>query len=181
VLAESLVRRLPAIQRLYVAARGAHVETETAQRDQRSAADAGDSPRRRLPRLWSFAAGRAPMVPVHSAELVGFAESHVVEQLVYLEPPEGLLGRALRRALRTDPGFAVAAHAFASAGAKTPEATLEVSAPNALLPAAAFAVTLVLALLERKVPAGLSSAREALPPTLVLGELEKRGVTLRAG
>jgi hypothetical protein len=186
VLAESLVRRLPAIQRLYVAALGAHDDSDTARRDRRTAAGASDSPPRahRLPRIWRFEPplGRCPMVPAHSAELAAFAESHCVEELVYLEPPTGLMGRALRRLLAGSaaPGFAIAAQAFAgNTRGAAPDAALEVSAPNALLPAAAFAVTLVQALLERRVAAGLSSAREALPPALLLADLEKRGVRVR--
>jgi hypothetical protein len=47
-----------------------------------------------------------------------------------------------------------------------------------LIPAAALASAITGAILEGTVPAGLSTAREALHPALLLGELEKRGVRI---
>jgi hypothetical protein len=175
VLAEALVRRLPEIRRLRVASTGAWTETETARRDvaaTRRDDEAGSVRARWLPELWRFAdpIGTRAVVPGSSPDLDGFAETHCVDELVYLEPPRGVLGRGLGRLIARTPeqGFAVSARAD--------EATLELHALNALVPAAALAGVLAAAMLEGRIPAGLSAPRDALNPSLVLAELEKRGV-----
>jgi hypothetical protein len=189
ILAESLVRRVPSIASLRIASTGPFVATETAQRDQRSLrmALAGAEARRgrRLPELWRFSdpVGRRAVASAPCADLAGFTEMHCVEELEYLEPREGALARVVARVVARSPktGFAVAARAFSAASRSEPAAEIEVSTPDILALAAALAGALVAAILEGRVPAGLSNAREALSPSLVLGELEKRGARVRVG
>lgn len=189
ILAEALVRKLPAIRRLRIASTGRYAETETARRDlQTIPTPLGDIPtrfalRRLLPEIWRFAEpiGACPVVPSSSPDLEGFAESHCVETLTYLEPPRGALGRSLRRlvALQPDAGFALAATASCDPDpAAPPTAGIALFAHNVLIPAAALAATLASAILDGSVPAGLSTPREALHPAIALGELEKRGVRI---
>jgi hypothetical protein len=191
VLAEALVRRLPEIRRLRLASTGPYAETETARRDLAAALTPGGdegarSARSRwLPELWRFAEpiGTRAVVPAHSPDLERFAESHCVDELVYLEPPRGVLGRGLRRLISRAPeaGFGLAAAATAGPDpAAPPVATLELFAPSPLVPAAALAAVLAAAMLEGRVPAGLSAPREALNPSVLLAELEKRGVRISA-
>ncbi len=187
LLAESLVRRVASIRSLRIASTGSFVATETAQRDQRSLRMmlAGAEPRRarRLPELWRFSdpVGRRAVASAPCADLAGFAEMHCVEELAYLEPREGTLARAVARVIARSPqtGFAVAARAYSAASRSEPVAEIEVSTPDILALAAALVGTLCAALLEGRVPAGLSNAREALSPGVVLGELEKRGARIR--
>jgi hypothetical protein len=191
LLAESLVRRLPSIARLELASTGPFVETETAARDQGRARDraALDGARRgrRWPELWRFAdpIGRVALASAASADLAGFAEKHCVGELRYREPRAGTLSRALDRVLarRARAGFAVAARAFAAPDARAPAAEVELFAADAVAPGAALVGATAAALLEGRVAAGLSLAREAISPAVALGELEKRGarVSFRAG
>lgn len=185
VLAESLVRRVPSIHGLRIASTGPFVGSETAARDQRTQRMglAGEARRgRRLPELWRFSdpVGRRAVASATSADLVGFAESHLVQELVYLEPREGALARAMARvvARSAGAGFAVGARAFLAASDSDPAAEVEVSAPDILALAAAFAVAVTAAVLEGKIAPGLSTAREALSPTALLVELEKRGARI---
>jgi len=188
ILAEALVRRLPAIHRLRVASTGAYAETETARRDLPALpTPPGDvsALARWVPELWRFAApiGRRPVVPSMSFDLEGFAASHCVGELVYLEAPRGVLGRSLRRlvARQPDAGFGLAATASCDADpARAPTAGIELFAQSPLIPAAALAGSLVAAILEGRVSAGLSTPREALNPVVALAELEKRGVRVSA-
>lgn len=188
ILAEALVRRLPAIRLLRIVSTGAYAETETARRDLPALATPRGDARalaRWVPELWRFAApiGRRPVVRATSFDLEGFAESHCVGELVYSEPPRGLLGRSLRRlvARQPDAGFGLAAVASCDADpAAPPTAGIELFAQSALIPAAALAGSLASAILEGRVPAGLSTPREALNPVVALAELEKRGVRLSA-
>jgi len=187
LLAEALVRRLPSIARLELASTGPFVGTETAARDQGRAREraALDRTRRggRWPELWRFAdpVGRVAVASASSSDLAGFAERHCVGELRYLEPKVGPLGRALDRVLgrRAQTGFAVAARAFAAADARAPAALLELVAADPISPAAALAGAIAAALLEGRVAAGLSLAREAISPAAALGELEKRGARVR--
>jgi len=187
ILAEALVRRLPAIRRLRIASTGAYAETETARRDLQPLptpardADGRGALRRLLPELWRFAEpiGMRPVVASSSPDLEGFAASHCVETLRYLEPPRGVIGRSLRRlvAPKPDAGFGLAATAACDPDpAAPPTAAIELFAQNALIPAAALAGSLVAAILDGRVPAGLSTPREAIHPAVALGDLEKRGV-----
>ncbi|HKC51618.1 MAG TPA: hypothetical protein VKF60_12550, partial [Myxococcota bacterium] len=138
---------------------------------------------RRLPELWRFSdpVGRRAVAGAPCADLAGFAEMHCVEELAYLEPREGTLARVVARVVARSPqtGFAVGARAYTAAGHREPVAEIEVSTPDILALAAALAGALTAALLDGRVPAGLSNAREALSPALVLGELEKRGARIR--
>lgn len=185
LLAESLVRRVSSIRSLRIASTGPYVATETALRDQRALrmTHAGNGRARRLPELWRFSepVGRRAVASAACADLVGFAEMHCVEELVYLEPSEGALARVVARVVARSPGtgFAVSARAFTAASAHEPAAEIEVSTPDILALAAALVGSLTAALLEGRVPAGLSSAREALSPAVLLGELEKRGARIR--
>ncbi|MGH9886919.1 MAG: hypothetical protein ACREBE_15415, partial [bacterium] len=134
---------------------------------------------------WRFAApiGRRPVVPSTSFDLEGFAESHCVGRLDYLEPPRGALGRSLRRlvARQPDAGFGLAAVASCDADPAAPaSAGIELFAQSPLIPAAALAGALASAILAGRVPAGLSTPREALNPVAALAELEKRGVRVSA-
>jgi len=191
ILAEALVRKLPAIRRLRIASTGSYAETETARRDlQRFPTPHGDvstrdALRRLLPELWRFAEpiGMRPVAPSFSPDLEGFAESHCVETLSYLEPSRGVIGRSLRRlvARQPDAGFGLAATASCDPDpAAPPTAGIELFAHNTLIPAAAIACALSVAILEGRVPAGLSTPREVLHPASALGELEKRGVRISA-
>jgi hypothetical protein len=185
LLAESLVRRVAVIRRLEIAASGPFVDTDTARRDQSAARAAlsAEGAARQLPELFAFdpPVGRRALVPAACADLSGFAASHLVETLRYLEPPEGLVARLLSRALRASggTGFAVVARAFGEEN--EPEAVVSVSASDVLAPAAAIASAVAVAMLEGQVPAGLCQVREAISPALALGELEKRGVRVRVG
>jgi hypothetical protein len=187
LLAESLVRRVTSIRRLRIASTGPFTATETAERDQRAQrmalAEAAPRRARRFPEVWRFSEpiGRRAVGTSTSADLVGFAESHTVDELEYLEPRDGTIARAVARVVTrsASPGFAVAARAFAGDDEREPTAELEVTAPDILALAAAVSGALAAAMLDGRVPAGLSSAREALPPALLLGELEKRGARVR--
>ena len=190
ILAEALVRKLPAIRRLRIASTGSYAETEAARRDLRLLTPPGDVSRREalrrlLPELWRFAEpiGACPVVPSWSPDLTGFAESHCVETLDYLEPPRGVIGRSLRLLVARQPsaGFGIAATASCDPDpASPPTAEIALFAHNLLIPAAALASAITGAILEGTVPAGLSTAREALHPAVALGELEKRGVRISA-
>ena len=184
ILAESLVRRVAAMQRLEIASTGPFLETETARRDQAEARASEPARSRRLPELWRFSEpiGRRALGQAACADLTGFAESHLVGELRYLEPREGAFARAISRVVSrgAGAGFAVAARAFAQADAREPVAEIELLAADALTPAAALAGALTAAVLEGHVPAGLSAPREAIAPAAALGELEKRGVRVRS-
>jgi putative NAD(P)-binding protein len=186
LLAESLVRRLPSIDRLEIAATGPFVGSECAARDQERARDRasldGGLRALRLPELWSFPepVGRAAVAPAATADLAGFAERHCVRSLRYLEESPGALGRALARVMGRGArkGFAVAARAFGAGDVDEPKAQIELVAADALAPAAALVGALTAAVVDGRVPAGLSLAREALSPAVALGELEKRGAKI---
>jgi len=192
ILAEALVRRLPTIRRLRIASTGAFAETETARRDLQALAtlasdgSARGALARWLPELWRFAEpiGTRPVAPSFSPDLDGFAESHCVDELVYLEPPRGLIVRSLGRLVAQSPDarFGLAALASCDPDPRAePTAGIELFAPNAVLPAAALAGILTAAILSGGgVPAGLSTPREALNPAFALTELEKRSVRISA-
>jgi hypothetical protein len=174
ILAESLVRRLPAIERLRIASTGAAAESPRPE---------ASGLARRWPERWHFAdpIGARAVVPAISADLDRFAESHCVAELEYLEPPTRGIARTVSRlvARGAGAGFAVAARATPPGDGPTVE--LEVTAPDAISAAAALIGALGAAILERAVPAGLSQLREALSPTLALVALEKRGARIRVG
>jgi hypothetical protein len=191
ILAEALVRQLPAIRRLRIASTGSNAGTVTSRRDpQRSPTPGGNASargafRRRLPELWRFAApiGMRAVVPSSSPDLEGFVESHCVETLTFLAPPLGVISRSLTRlvARQLDTGFGLAATAVCDSDPAAPATTgIELYAQNIMTPAAALATALTVAILEGRVPAGLSTPREVLHPAIALGELEKRGVRISA-
>ena len=171
LLAESLVRRVPSIGRLELASTGPFAGSETAARA------------RSWPELWRFGdpIGRVAVASASSADLAGFAAKHLVGALRYLEPGTGALGRVIGRMVGAGArsGFAVGARAFATAEARDPTAEVELVAADPIGPAAALVGALVAALLDGRVAAGLSLAREALSPAAALGELEKRGARIR--
>jgi hypothetical protein len=189
MLAEALVRQLPAIRHLRIASTGSHAELETSRRDPKciptpaGVASARGALRRLLPELWRFAApiGMRPVMPSFSPDLEGFAESHCVETLTFLAPPPGVISRSLTRlvARQSDAGFGLAATAACDPDpAAPPTLEIELYAEDIMTPAAALAAALTDAILEGRVPAGLSTPREALHPAIALGELEKRGVRI---
>jgi hypothetical protein len=191
ILAEALVRQLPEIRLLRIVSTGSYAETETARRDLHrfptppAEVSRRDALRRMLPELWRFAEpiGMRPVVPSFSPDLEDFAESHCVETLSYLEPPRGVIGRSIRRlvARAPDAGFGIVATAACDPDPTAPPtAGIELFAQNILIPAAALACALTVAILEGRVPAGLSTPRETLHPALALDELEKRGVRISA-
>ena len=104
ILAESLVRRLPAIERLRIASTGAFIETETARRDQRAAAEAAAGAAACAPAARALAlrgpVGARAVASAACADLAGFAESHCVGELEYLEPPSRGLARRVARVRR---------------------------------------------------------------------------------
>ena len=136
--------------------------------------------RRLVPELWRFGEpiGTRPVAASWSPDLDGFAESHCVESLEYLEPPRGLLAGPLRLLARQPAaGFALSARASCDPDPAAPSDTeIALFAHSVLVAAAALASAIATAILAGAVPAGLSSAREALHPAAALAELEKRGV-----
>ena len=166
------MRRLPAIARLRIASTGSAAETAPGDPSGRARlAGAGASPTRRPAR-----GGRAS-----SADLDGFAESHCVAELEYLEPPTRGLARTVSRLVARGAGAGFAVAARATPPGDGPAVELEVTAPDAISAAAALVGALCAGMLERGVPAGLSNLREALSPTLALAALEKRGARIRIG
>jgi len=171
VLAESLVRRLPAIAQLRIASTGAGAAPP----------NEADAPTRRWPERWTFAEpiGARAVVPARSADLADFAETHCVARLEYLEPPARGLARSVGKLVARGAGAGFAVAARATPIGDGPAVALEVSAADPIAPAAALVGALCAGILERRVPAGLSTAREALPPALALAALEKRGARIR--
>jgi hypothetical protein len=174
VLAELLVRRLPAIHDLRIASTGPwSIQPQTLR-----------EPRPGLghwfPQRWSFPDPVGPMSvrPAHSPDLEGFAPAHCVERLTYLEPIRGAVGRSLDRLLGRprDPTFCVTAEARVYPRSNTPDAALSVIAPTPLHAASALVGALLGSLLAGRVPRGVLTPREARAPTALLGELEKRGL-----
>ena len=189
VLAEYLVRRLPEIDRLSIATTGPWRGTETArqaveQAHQDRRASTRSSPpgaRSAPPRRWRFPepVGTWPVGLIPAIELDGFADSHCVGSLEYLELETGPLARTALRLLgrRSEPSEFVAVAAAHSSDQR--EARVEVEASSVIQAAAAAVGTIVRALLGGRVPAGLLTQREALNPGLFLEELDKRGLRVR--
>ena len=191
IAAELLVRCVPEIGELRIATTGPWLETETALRDVRAYHERHPEPMSSVGRWLPLRVGLTPEGGTRSvrasasADLEGFAESHLVERLSYLEPPRGALVRGIERLCsnKTEGGFALTARAT-MLGEREPAASVDVCAASPLLPAAVIAGALVAAALEGTLPAGLLTPREALNPVRVLRALEKRGVrvaTARAG
>jgi hypothetical protein len=177
VLAELLVRRFASLEELRIASTGPWTGTAGAAQDVRRSA----SERRgiRLPQRFRFPepVGTLAMRSAAVADLEGFAAAHCVERLVYLEPLTGLERLGLRGPVRA---FSLVAEARARDGATRPDARIELSAPDPLLPAAALVGSLGAAHLSGELPAGLLTPREARGPSALLADLEKRGIALRA-
>jgi NAD(P)-dependent dehydrogenase (short-subunit alcohol dehydrogenase family) len=189
VLAEYLVRRLPEIDRLCIATTGPWSGTETARKavtkahQERRTVLRSSPPgvRGPVPRRWRFPepVGTWPVAPVPAIELDGFADSHCVDTLEYLEPETGPLARTALRLLGrpAEPaGFACVAEAHAS---DEREARIEIEGSSVVEAAAAAVGTLVRALVAGRVPAGLLRQGDALNPSLFLEELAKRGLRVR--
>jgi hypothetical protein len=177
VLAELLVRRFPSLAELRIASTGPWTGTPGAARDVRRGTAERPSGIR-LPERFSFEApiGTLAMRPAVCADLAGFARTHCVERLSYLEPVEGLWRLALAARPRA---FALDAQAWAEPGGGPPDARVELAAGDPLAPAAVLAGSLVAAALARELPAGLLTPREARSPGALLAELEKRGTRVR--
>lgn len=188
VLAEYLVRRLPEIDRLHVATTGAWRGTQTARQDlareregksQARSSPAGGAPT--APRSWRFPEqiGTWPVRSTVASDLDGFADSHCVGTIQYLEVHAGPLARTAARLLgraQEPQQFAASAEAWAPNDRR---ARVEVEAPDVLAAAAVAVGAIVRAVLDGRVPAGLLTQREALNPSVLLDELEKRGFQVR--
>lgn len=178
VLAELLVRRFASLEELRIASTGPWTGTGGAARDVRQ----NTSERRgiRLPQRFRFAppVGTLAMRGAAVADLEGFAQAHCVGRLVYLEPLAGLERLGLRG---PRPAFGLVAEARVRGAATPPDARVELSAPDPLIPAAALIGSLGAAILSAEAPAGLLTPRETRGPSALLADLEKRGVALRAG
>lgn len=189
VLCEWLVRRIPDIDLLRVASTGPWLGTETARRD---VARARAGARRRLEyreRIWTRAPARSvrwefpglgerSLRPSLTPDLAAFPEGHRVESLCALEPDPGWLERGLERALRlpTRSDFAASAEAYAAAAVGRPTLRIGVAGADVTQAAAAVLGALVRAVLARRAPAGLSTPRDAVNPSVLLDALEKRRV-----
>jgi hypothetical protein len=190
ILAEYAVRRHGHIHALRVASSGPWQGSNTARRDvaaERGAADpiteyvAGRHvrARQRVTRCeLPGPMGTLAMVPARSLDLERFAETHCVDNMVYLEPRPGPLQRALERLLGVAPthGFSLAADVFATAGQQAPSERILLEADDVPAASAAVVGALVRATLAGGVVKGLSTPREALNPAAALGAIEKRGV-----
>lgn len=177
VLADLLVRRFASLAELRIASTGPWTGTAGAAHDVRQSASER-APGIRLPQRFAFAepVGTLALRPSACPDLAGFAQTHCVERLIYLEPVEPLLRIARRIPPR---GFALDAQAWIRAGGGPPDAHIEIEAADPLIPAAALAGGLVTAALARELPAGLLTPREARSPAAIVADLEKRGVRVR--
>jgi hypothetical protein len=189
VLAEHLVRHLPECDWIHVATTGPWRATPTASRDveqlwreRRPGFDlAADAPRR-----WRFAdpVGSWAVRPAPGIDLEGFATTHCVDQLCYVEVEPGPLTRIAQRLLggRSGPaGFAAAAEAYGHTEGGPRLQRVEVHANDIIQAAAVSAGVVVRGILDRKVPAGVLAQREAMNPGLFLDELRKRGLEVSTG
>ena len=175
VLAEALVRKLPAIGRLRIASTGSYLETETARREDRAATPPGDvsrleSLRRLVPSCGSFAEpiGARPVVPSWSPELSTASPRATASGRSTTSSRRAARSAARsRRLVAREPGAGFALAATASCDpdpAAPPTAGIELFAHNVLIPAAALASAITGAILDGAVPAGaLHAARGASP------------------
>lgn len=186
VVAETLMRRFDTLHELRIACTGPFRETESARRDL-EALRVKWKPAPLRPRVgpgapsrWPFPEpiGRRIVWPSASLDLEGFAASHCVEQLTYLEPDAGRVARGVDRLLqRGRPAdFALVGEAFPSPTAREPAGRLSLHGRDTPGTAAAAAGALVRGVLAGKVPPGLLRPREALNPGLFLDALARRGI-----
>ena len=121
-------------------------------RDRARATRAGRA--RGWPERWHFAdpIGPRAVVRASSADLDGFAESHCVAELEYLEPPTRGLARTVSRLVARSAGAGFAVAARATPRGDGPAVELEVSAPDAISAAAALVGALCAGILERAFP-----------------------------
>ncbi|MEE8558826.1 MAG: hypothetical protein V3T14_13160 [Myxococcota bacterium] len=186
VLADFLVRRMPEVDDLAIVTTGPWRGTETARMDVDGSKQEGvvSSPSgTSAARRWEFPepVGSWPVKPATSHDLEGFAEAHCVRELSYLEVEPGPLARTALRILgRSSEPERFVAVALAR-GADRKEARVEIEAADVIQAAATATGVLVRGLLSREVPSGLLLQREAINPTLLLDEMQKREVTVRIG
>lgn len=183
IVAELLVRGVSEIRELRIVSTGPWLESQTAAHDQGSFAARRSEPLGRAGRLfplrWAFPeVGSRSVRASTSADLEGFSQSHLVEQLNYLEPANGVVARGLARLVRdaSEPAFALAARATIAGDQRGAAAGIDLYAESPLLPAAALAGALIGAALEGSIAAGVQTPREALNPARAIRQLEKRGV-----
>ncbi len=177
VLAEYFVRRFPELHEIRIASTGPWLESETARQSHRVRQAAIESETRSWkPLRWPFPQPIGPrwVRPAHSSDLTGFAESHCVERVVYLEPERGTLGRIVAR--RESARFCLTAEAQLERKNRGPRPRVTLLAADPLHAAVAATGTLVGRILRGRMPAGFFTPREALNPILFLQGLEKRGV-----
>lgn len=172
VLAEFLLREYPSLHEIRMASTGSTSSPE-------AAGEASASGWRSRGRRWKFPEpiGALRVRPSHSADLDGFARSHCVEEIVYLEPQAGVLMRGLRRIQRNPaPHFALTAEAYLTKRARDPERRITVEAPDVHRAAAVAACALVGSITQESMPGGVFTPHEALNPALFLEILQKRGL-----
>jgi len=175
VLADLLMRRFSALAELRIASTGPWQNSRGAARDLRQGSLRQGI---RFPQRFTFPEPLGTLAVRRSsvADLEGFAAGHCVTRVEYLEPLRGLERWGLGP---PDSAFSLVAEARADASAAAPDARIEIAAPDPLVPAAALAGRLAAGVLAGELPAGLLTPREALGPTPLLADLEKRGVSVR--
>jgi hypothetical protein len=187
VAAELLVRTLREIETLRIATTGPWDRTPAAKAAQERVREPKGLPQHHRVAEWSLAAlrglrlelagplGRRALSAAPAPDLEEFARAHCVGSLIYLEPAASLLERALEWVVGESPPASFVLKAEA-AGPGTETAQVEIEASDACAAAAASLGALVRGVLERQVPAGLSSPGEALNPFAHVGALEKAGL-----
>ncbi len=183
VLAEYLVRRLTECDWIHVASTGPWRGSTAADRDIeqlwkiRRPGSRLDGP----PTRWRFAdpIGSWSVRPAPAIDLEGFSATHCVEELAYLEVEPGPLTRIAQRIFgrHSEPrGFAVSAEGYGTAEGTPSLRRVEIRAGDVIEAAAIAVGAVVRGILEGQVPAGLLTQREALNPSLLLNDLQKRGL-----
>jgi hypothetical protein len=193
IVAEYAVRRHGHIHALRIASSGPWQGTDTARRDVAVGGYALDPiteyvdgrhvrARQRITRCeFPEPMGTLLLSPARSLDLEQFAETHCVDNLVYLEPRTGRLRRGLERLLGVGPtrGFNLALDVIAAENCEDPAERILLESEDAPTASAALVGALVRAVLAGGVMKGLSTPREALNPSAALGAIEKRGVRVR--
>jgi hypothetical protein len=192
VVAERLVRAMPEIEVLRIASSGPWDRTPAARSAVENAREASGRARHYRDGEWSPATpsrsvqlempgplGARRLRPAAAPEFDGFPEAHCVGNLVYLEPTRGPLERAMEWVMGPLPPSPFVLRAEAT-GPRAESAFVQVEAADPCLAAAVSLAALVQGALADRIPAGVSSPREALNPAAHLAALEKRGLRVSA-